>query len=220
MCGRFNLTSNPKAIADLFGLLEVPELPPRYNIAPSQPIATVGLKPDRKNRGLTFMRWGLVPDWATGQQPSAFINAKSETAATKPAFRAAFKSHRCLIPASGFYEWKAAAGGKRPYHFRRPDGRPFAFAGLWSPWHGPQKDRLTCCILTTDANDTVRPVHDRMPVILSLADFAAWLDPTADPAGLQAILQPLPADQLEAAAVSPLVNSPKNDGPDLLKPAS
>ena len=179
MCGRFNLTSNPRDVADLFGLADVPEMPPRYNIAPSQLVATVGLKPDGQNRGMTFMRWGLVPSWAKGERPSAFINAKSETAATKPAFRAAFKSHRCLVPASGFYEWKAAAGGKQPYHFRRPDGRPFAFAGLWSPWHGAEKDKLTCCILTTDANDTVRPVHDRMPVILSPTDFAVWLEPSA-----------------------------------------
>jgi putative SOS response-associated peptidase YedK len=220
MCGRFNLTANPRAIADLFGLPEIPELPPRYNIAPSQPIATVGHKADGEHRELTFMRWGLVPDWEKGRHPAGFISARAETVATKSAFRSAFKSRRCLIPANGFYEWRATPGGKQPYHFRLRNGDAFALAGLWTPWHGPERDILSCCILTTDANDLVRPIHDRMPVIHSPVEFGLWLDPAAEKAALQSILRPFPVGEMTAIAVSTLVNSPKNDGPELLLPTS
>jgi putative SOS response-associated peptidase YedK len=175
MCGRFNLTASPTEVAALFGLKIIPHLPPRYNIVPSQLVATVGLEPDGVGRGLTFMRWGQVPLWSKGNRPAALINAKAETAATKPTFRSAFKSHRCLVPASGFFEWRATPTGKQPYHFRFKDGRPFAFAGLWEPWHRPDRDMLTCCILTTGANEVVRPVHGRMPVILLPVDFERWL---------------------------------------------
>src|SRR4051812_39841294 len=125
MCGRFNLSSNPRDVADLFDLPAVPDLPPRYNIAPSQPIRVVGVKADGQTRGLVTMLWGLVPHWATGDRPSALINARAETAAEKPTFRESFRRRRCLVPASGFYEWRRDAGKKQPFHFRLKDGGPF-----------------------------------------------------------------------------------------------
>jgi putative SOS response-associated peptidase YedK len=155
VCGRFNLFAAPREVADLFALVDEPDLPPRYNIAPSQSVATVLIQQDRLRRKLVMMRWGLVPHWSKGDKPAAFINARADTVAVKPAFRDCFRKRRCLIPASGFYEWAKSGKQKQPYHFHRPDGSSFAFAGLWDQWAGTTGPVLSCCILTTDANDVV-----------------------------------------------------------------
>jgi putative SOS response-associated peptidase YedK len=219
MCGRFNLHANPRAVASLFGLPTVPELAPRYNVAPSQPVAVVGLKPGGQARGLALMKWGLVPRWAKSDDGSKPINARAETLLDRPTFRDSFRQRRCLIPASGFYEWQKAGSRKRPFHIRGRDGMPLAFAGLWDRWEGPDGPVLTCCIVTTAANELVKPLHDRMPVILGPDEFARWLDPAAPAEDLLALLRPCPAEVLEAMPVGTAVNSPKNDGPECLEPA-
>jgi putative SOS response-associated peptidase YedK len=167
------------------------------------------------------LRWGLVPSWARDAR-QAPINAHAETAADKPTFRAALRKRRCLVPASGFYEWAALAGGRRkqPYCFRPGDERPWAFAGLWERWPGPDSPVKSCYILTTGANELVRPVHDRMPIILPRQHWAAWLDPQAQGAGqLVPLLRPCPADAMRAYPVGPTVNNPRNDGPVCLERA-
>jgi putative SOS response-associated peptidase YedK len=187
------------------------QLPLRFNVAPTQDIPVV--RHTDAGRELKLMRWGFIPSWSKDAKSGPLlINARAETAAEKPAFRSAFKSSRCLIPADGFYEWKKIAGKKQPYHIRCADGRPFAFAGLWGKWH----DLESCTILTTDANDLVRPMHDRMPVILSPAGYAAWLDPDVeDP---QRLLTPLPASDMVAIAVNPIVNNSRNEGAECIEP--
>jgi len=220
MCGRFNLSENPRTIARHFGLADVPDLRPRYNVAPSQPVAVVGLKPGGVARGLVLMRWGLVPRWAGSDDGPKPINARAETVLDRPTFRDSFRQRRCLIPASGFYEWRKAGGRKQPYHVRRRDGLPLAFAGLWDRWDGPNGPLFTCCIITTAANDLVKPLHDRMPAILGPEDFARWLDPVARPDQLLPLLRPCSSDVLEAVPVGTAVNSPKNDGPECLGPVA
>jgi putative SOS response-associated peptidase YedK len=222
MCGRFSLKVKPKELeADPFHVVDAPDLPDRFNIAPSQAVAVI--RPDGGVRRLSFLRWGLVPHWEPpSEKPKAFANARAETAAEKPVFRDAFRRKRCLIPATGFYEWQEAAPGraKTPFLFRMPDGRAFAFAGLWVEWAGPDGEPLqTCALLTTDANETVRPVHERMPVILPPADFEAWLDPKATPAAAKALLRPYPG-AMESYAVSRWVNDARHDNPRCLEPAA
>jgi putative SOS response-associated peptidase YedK len=167
-----------------------------------------------------MMRWGLVPRWSKGDRPSAHINARSETVLEKPTFRAAFLHRRCLLPADGFYEWARSGTKKQPYHFRRRDQLPFAFAGLWESWTDPEtRERLlSCCILTTEANELVRPVHDRMPVILDPTAFDLWLDQASQPDELTTLLRPCRADEMESVAVGSRVNSAKYDGPECLQP--
>src|SRR5262249_11456911 len=167
MCGRFTLRSSPKIIAEEFGLFDVPDLPPRYNVAPGQAVAVVRQQPEGKKRELAFLKWGLVPAWA--DDPAVgdrLANARSETAATKPPFRRAFRSRRCLLAADSFYEWRRADGRKQPYYVRLKNDRPFGIAGLWERWEKGDKPVESCTILTTDANDLMRPIHERMPVIL------------------------------------------------------
>jgi putative SOS response-associated peptidase YedK len=219
MCGRFLLFSDASSLASHFDLAGPPELAPRYNIAPTQPVAAV--RAAEAGRQLVRLRWGLVPPWAKDTKVAP-INARSETAADKPLFRAALRKRRCLVPASGFYEWLALAGGKRkqPYCFRPGDERPWAFAGLWERWPGPDGPVESCAILTTAANELVRPVHDRMPVILARQHWAAWLDPQAQDAGeLVPLLRPFPPDAMRAYPVGPLVSNPRNDVPACLEPA-
>jgi putative SOS response-associated peptidase YedK len=220
MCGRFSLRADPRAVATLFDLPSIPELPARYNISPTQPVAVVGTKPGGQGRGLVEMRWGLVPRWSKGDRPSALINARSETVLDKPTFRAPFLHRRCLIPADGFYELARTGSKKQPYHFRRRDQAPFAFAGLWESWTEPEtRERLlTCCILTTEANELVRPVHDRMPVILDPTDFDLWLDSASHSDELTTLLRPYRAGEMESVAVGSKVNSAKNDDPQCLEP--
>jgi putative SOS response-associated peptidase YedK len=200
MCGRFTLISDRRAVARLLALDDVPELFPRYNVAPAQPV--LAIRQGAGGREAVSLRWGLVPSWSKdGKAP--LINASSETVADKPAFRSAFRKRRCLVPADGFYEWQLLPGRKQPFLFRRHDGGPFAIAGLWESWQGPDARPLeTCALLTTEANAVVRPVHDRMPVLVSPSDFDRWLAPDATLADLLPLLRPAADDALTALAVA------------------
>jgi putative SOS response-associated peptidase YedK len=223
MCGRFTQASEPKAIAELFGLpIEaVPPYRPRYNLAPTQPALVLRRHPHSGEKELTFLTWGLVPSWA--KDPgigNRLINARAETLAQKPAFRAAFRRRRCLIPADGFYEWRQAGKSKQPVFITRKDGEPLALAGLWEHWEAPDGSVIeSFAIITTEPNELVRPIHDRMPAILPEDAFALWLAPDADLADLQSLLQtPYPAALLHAWPVSSMVNSPANDDASLIEP--
>jgi putative SOS response-associated peptidase YedK len=219
MCGRFTLRTPARDLVEVFELLRDPEVSPRYNIAPTQNIAVV--RQDGKNRQLSLMRWGLVPAWSKDPQAGPpLINARSETVATKPSFRTAFKRRRCLIPADGFYEWQKQADAKTkiPHYIRMAKDRPFAFAGLWEFWH----DELeSCTIVTTEANELMRPLHDRMPVILSEEQYDRWLDPkNENVAELESLLRPYPPNEMTAFPISTLVNSPRNESPECILRAS
>ena len=219
MCGRYELHTHPAALALALGLKYPPDISPRYNIAPTQQVPIVRLTTGGQ-RELSQVRWGLVPFWAKDPQiGNKMINARAETVSSKPGYREAYKKARCLIPASGFYEWaKMTDGTKQPIHFGMKDDEPFAFAGLWSRW-GPKDDELaTCAIVTTEANELCQRVHDRMPVILAPENYARWLDvDEPDPADL---LRAYPSDAMRAYAVSTRVNAPKNDDAALLEPLS
>jgi putative SOS response-associated peptidase YedK len=237
MCGRFNLTASPELIAEEFDLDEPPSLAPRFNIAPSQPVATISLQRATGRRDLVERSWGLVletPADPRGAEPQGMlfpglvgmpagerrhINARSETAARSPAFREAFAHRRCLIPATGFYEWQRAPGSRpQPWLFQRTDGRPFAFAGLWQPAR-EEGGAASCLILTTEPNDLTREVHERMPAILAPEDYAAWLDPaTTSAAQLQPLLRPFSAQAMSAFPVSSAVNNPATDDPSCITP--
>ena len=225
MCGRFALFHSAEAIAEAFRVEPI-DLPPRYNIAPSQPVAAIVQLHNEPKRKLHWLRWGLIPSWA--KDPAIgykLINARAETASEKPSFRSAFKHRRCLIPSDGFYEWQRLEGSKskkQPYYFSLTDNTPFAFAGLWERWESKEGDIVeTCTILTTDANDLVSPIHDRMPAILSPEDYNLWLDPNFTRSdSLQAMLKPYPAEAMKVYPVSSTVNSPKNDSPECNRPAS
>jgi len=218
MCGRFTLRASPRVIAEQFALFEVPPFTARFNIAPTQPVPVIRLAPERPapRRELVWLRWGLIPSWA--QDPavgSRLINARAETAADKPAFRTALRQRRCLVAADGFYEWQHAGRAKQAFFLHFRDDRPFAFAGLWEAWEGPQQARLeTCTLLTTEANALIRPIHDRMPVILPPDAYQSWLDPAVqDPRQLLPLLVPCASDQIEAYPVGGFVNSPSHDAP-------
>jgi putative SOS response-associated peptidase YedK len=221
MCGRFTLTTPMPVLAELFLFPEAAPQPPRYNIAPTQAVATVRAA-DPNHRELALCRWGLIPSWANDPAiGNRLINARSETAAEKPAFRSAFRHRRCLILADGFYEWQKTGGRKQPFYIKMKDGQPFAFAGLWERWEGGGEPVDTCTILTTEANELVRPVHDRMPVILAPEDYGRWLDPeTKKPELLEPLLQPFAADAMTAYPVSPVVNTPRNDSARCIEPAA
>jgi putative SOS response-associated peptidase YedK len=219
MCGRYTLSTPAGRLAEEFRLDEVAEIPPSYNVAPTQQVAAV-LEEDGKRR-LEALRWGLVPAWADDPGIGArMINARSETAPEKPSFRRAFRGRRCLIPADGFYEWKRENGGKQPYYFRMQDGRPFAFAGLWESWDKDGGELRTCAILTTRANPVLEGIHDRMPVILPPDSYDAWLDPDADREELGELMIPYPGDDLETYPVSRFVNSPRNNDERCIEPAA
>ncbi|MBC6433518.1 SOS response-associated peptidase [Nostoc sp. HG1] len=220
MCGRFSQSLTGDAIAQAFQLAEVPDWQPRYNIAPTQTIPAI-VAAKKGDRHFKPLRWGLIPSWSKDPAIGAkMINARSETVAEKPSFRSAFKQHRCLILADGFYEWRKQSGKKQPFYFRLQDGSPFAFAGLWERWHAPEGDILeTCTILTTEANQLVSQVHDRMPVILPTDRYDQWLDPTLQQSeSLQALLRSYDADRMSAYPVSLSVNSPWNDAPECITP--
>ncbi|GAB4457470.1 MAG: SOS response-associated peptidase [Anaerolineales bacterium] len=221
MCGRFTLTVDPAQFQDAFpGFLFPAKFAPRYNIAPSQPVLAI---PNDERNAADFFIWGLIPMWAKDPSIGArLINARSETLAEKPSFRGSFKHKRCLILADGFYEWKTAAGKKTktPYYIHLTDRRPFAFAGLWDSWESPDGSSLkTCTIITTQPNELLASLHDRMPVILHPRDYAKWLDPSPQtPKSLLPLLKPYPADAMTAYPVSTLVNKPGNDSPELIVP--
>ena len=224
MCGRYTLTSKGDEVALLFDLSEIPSFPPRYNIAPTQETAIVRVTAPGAPRHLDFLRWGLVPYWA--DDPSIgnrMINARSEGVADKPAFKWSFRKQRCLIPTDGFYEWKKEGKLKQPYHIRRKDRRPFAFGGLWARWKPKGEVGAepldTFTIITTDANELIKPLHNRMPVILDPASFDLWLDPAVDDRErLLELLGPYDGNQMETVPVSRAVNSPANDTPDCIQP--
>ncbi|MEA3275021.1 MAG: SOS response-associated peptidase [Pseudomonadota bacterium] len=218
MCGRFVQYSNPEVYASYFDLDSLCEAQPRYNVAPTQPVLAVRKTKDGK-RELLPLRWGLVPSWSKGPDSRySMINARAETVNSKPAYRNAFKHRRCLIPAEGFFEWKPERRGKTPFLIRRKDSDPFAMAGLWERWHGEDGEALeSCTIIVTDANDLVRSIHDRMPVILAGEDYDAWLDPdNKDIDALLEMLKPTDPERWTMHEVSRQVNSPRNDGPELL----
>jgi putative SOS response-associated peptidase YedK len=224
MCGRYTLSTPTDEIAALFDLatqMDLPALPQRYNVAPTQEAAVVRVVAPGTPRRLDLLRWGLVPYWADDLSiGNRMINARSESVADKPAFRRSFRRQRCLVATDGFYEWKKEGKLKQPYHIRRKDRHAFAFAGLWERWKNPEGNLLdTFTILTTSANDLLRPLHDRMPVIVDRRDFALWLDPeVTDPAVLQPLLVPAPPGEMETVPVSRTVNSPAYDGPDCVAP--
>jgi putative SOS response-associated peptidase YedK len=213
MCGRFTVRSNPKKIAEEFDLADVPVFEPRYNIAPTQQVAVVRFDPHAGTRGLDRLRWGLVPFWADDPTiGNQMINARSESAADKPAFKHSFRAKRCLVVADGFYEWQKRNGSKQPYLIHLKDDRPFAFAGLWDKWKKNGEPIESCTILTTDANELVAPLHDRMPVIIPRSAYELWLDPKVnDPEMLRPLLVPYPASEMDAYPVSKVVNSPRNE---------
>lgn len=222
MCGRFVQYSDPELYAERFGLDLVCEAEPRYNLAPTQPVLAIRLAPEGK-RELVPLRWGLIPHWSKGPDSRySMINARAETVATKPAYRDAFRQRRCLIPSEGFYEWRASASGKQPYLIGRRDQMPFLMAGLWERWRGEGVDQPpieSCTIIVTDANALVRPIHDRMPVILTDEAAERWLDPDErDPAALAGLLRPADPAEMRLHPVSRAVNNARNDAAELLAP--
>jgi putative SOS response-associated peptidase YedK len=222
MCGRFTLTVDPADLREAFPGLTFPEeMLPRYNVAPSQPVAVVA---NNGKNAVEFFKWGLVPSWAKDPEiGNRMINARAETLAEKPSYRAAYRRRRCLILADGFYEWKPVPGqkSKTPMLVKLKSGEPFAFAGLWEGWHLDQEDAiLSCTIITTTPNALMEKIHDRMPVILKPEAYPLWLDLADQPSDkLDKLLKPYPAAQMTAFAVSRAVNDPKNDSPECVQPA-
>jgi len=219
MCGRYTLTADADSIQLAFNLASVDGYEmPRYNIAPSQQLAVIT---DRNPQALSFMKWGLVPSWAKDPKiGNRMINARSETAAEKPSFRTAFKRRRCLIPADGYYEWQKRGKKKIPTYITHAERDLFAFAGLWESWKQPDESWLhTCAILTTEANEKLRPIHHRMAVIIEPEDYELWLAPRplVPDEWLPLMLGPRP-EQLKFHEVSTAVNSPANDNPTLVLP--
>jgi putative SOS response-associated peptidase YedK len=223
MCGRFTLTVNPDELQDAFENVIFPapgKYAPRYNIAPSQPVLVI---PNDGKMTADFYVWGLIPIWA--KDPSIgnrLINARGETVAEKPSFRGSFKHKRCLILADGFYEWKPKPNSKTktPFYISLKDQKPFAFAGLWDVWESPDGSSIkTCTIITTEPNELMAAIHDRMPVILHPRDYTKWLDTSPQtPENLLPLIKPFPADAMSAYRVSTLVNKPGNESPELTKP--
>jgi len=224
MCGRFTLRTpltvlSQQFLFELGPATEMAAVRPRYNIAPTQTIATVRRHDAGSPRTLAWMHWGLIPSWAKDAKMAAsMINARGETVAEKPAFRTAFARRRCLILSDGFFEWKKVGKQKQPYYFRMHDQQPFAFAGLWESWRGPSGSAgpplESCTIITTTANELCRPLHDRMPVILEACDYDRWLDPASAKDDVLALVQPFPAAAMKSEPVNPRVNSVRNDDPE------
>ena len=217
MCGRYSLIADIRELQAYFGFVaDELDVPPRYNIAPTQKALT--LVDEGDSRRATQMRWGLVPSWAKDISiGSRMINARAETVAEKPSFRSAFRRRRCLVLADGYYEWTRSGRAKRPMRIVMRSGEPFAFAGLWEVWRGPDDNLVrSFTVITTEASEHVRPIHHRMPAILPGDAQAAWLDEGADPDALHSLLTPYEDDGLEAYEVSTLVNSYANDGPEVV----
>ncbi|MGM0575522.1 MAG: SOS response-associated peptidase [Myxococcota bacterium] len=219
MCGRFGMALSGEDLADLLEipLEDVADATPRWNVAPTQRVPVARVLPGEGRRG-AWLRWGLVPFWAKDTRiGNKLINARGETAASKPAFRAAFERRRCLVPADGFYEWRKVPGQrtKEPWHVGLVDGEPFTMAGLWESWDDPETGEVleTFTILTTDPNPMVARLHDRMPAIVDAQDRARWLDPYTPRDALSAMLGPFPADRMEGWPVTTRVNTPAHDDP-------
>ena len=224
MCGRYALTAEPNVLAALFTLEQLEPFDVRYNLAPSQtaPVIVQSLKEDESGRQATPMAWGLIPSWSKDAKIAyRTINARSETAAVKPSFRAAFKRRRCLVPASWFYEWKRDGKEKIPFRIRRTDGELLAMAGLWESWKGnaTEAPRTTFTILTTDASVDLEGLHDRMPCLVEPDDFDRWLTPTVvDDAATERLLAPAPEGTLVTDRVSTRLNNVRHEGPELMTP--
>jgi putative SOS response-associated peptidase YedK len=223
LCGRFTQSTDKDDVQSRFGFINPKNilLSPRYNIAPSQNSPTVIVNEDQ--RELIMMRWGLIPSWAKDASIGyKMINARAETLTQKSSFKRPFKDKRCLVLADGFYEWEKTDKKKIPYHVVLKTREPFAFAGLWEQWKNPDGEMLlSFTIVTTNANELMEKIHDRMPVILHEKDEAQWLDPLLkDTDKLTELLKPFPAGLMEACEVSTIVNSPKNDSPDCIKPVA
>lgn len=230
MCGRFTLHEPADSLGEYFEALFQPSIipffpsyTPRYNIAPTQTVLTIRAQAHDSGVEAASMRWGLVPGWFKSLDGPPLINARAETVAEKPSFRTAFRRRRCLIPANGFFEWQVISPKlKRPHYIRLRSGQPMALAGLWETWQPLNAPPVeSCTILTTQANSVMKPLHDRMPVILAPEEFASWLDPgMANPDVLSAMLRQFPAEEMVAFEVSSLVGSVRNHGPDLILPVN
>ena len=220
MCGRFALHVSPEQVREAYGYAAKPNFPPRYNIAPTQPVAIV--REEQGKPEFALVRWGLIPPWVKDIRTfPTLINARSEQAAEKPAFRNAIRRRRCLIPADGFYEWqKTPTGKKQPFLIERPDSRVFAFAGLWESWMDAEGNELdSAAILTTQANETLAPIHDRMPVIIEPENYGKWLDADhVPPVELADLMAPARNDFFHAYPVSTRVNAVANDDEGLVAP--
>lgn len=212
MCGRFTLKTPIEKAAKHFKATPPPNVAARYNIAPSQEVLAV--RDTGEGRELSFLTWGLIPSWS--KEPKGIINARAETLLEKPSFREAFKHRRCLIPADGFYEWKKETHGKQPYYFQLKDGELFAFAGIWETWTQGEDKATTCAIITTQPNELLSPVHNRMPAILHERNYDEWLHGGAS--GAQSLLVPYPVTEMQGYPVSKKVNVPAGDGAELVKP--
>jgi len=226
MCGRFSITTPPEAMRAIFDYENNPNLEPRFNVAPTQPIITIRMT-DAGTRTLAMSRWGLIPSWSKdGVAATKMINARGETLSEKPSFREAFQQRRCLIPADGFYEWRMEEGKKQPFRIGMKGGVVFAFAGLWESWqakqdgYGYEEGDLveTVTIVTIDANDKLRPIHHRMPVILPPEDYTAWLDPVNDVVNCRNLLKPYPVDLMAYYRVGVFVNNAHNDDARCIEP--
>lgn len=221
MCGRFGLTANGEKLGKLFEIRNVPKLIPDYNIPPTRNI--LGIRSTGTEREAHFFHWGLIPFWAKDEKIGySLINARSETVATKPSYRSAFKTRRLIVPASYYFEWKKDGKEKTPYLIRVKDADAFGMAGLWEQWTSPTTGEVidSCTIITTEANNATRPVHDRMPVILSPADYARWLgEETADTDTLLSFLHPFADQELELYPVTAKVGNPRFNEPECVKPA-
>lgn len=221
MCGRFTLTIDPAHLQEAFPWAVIPnDLSPRFNIAPSQPVAVI---PNTGDNILSMYQWGLIPSWSKDPAIGGrMINARAESLAEKPSFRNAYRRRRCLILADGFYEWKQSPGlkSKQPVYIRLINNHPFAFAGLWEHWTSPDGSEIrSCTIITTQPNSLLLTIHNRMPVILPTETFSQWITPADLPAiQLNELLAPYPAEEMIAYPVSKMVNSPQFDSPDLIKP--
>lgn len=219
MCGRYALNTTATELIEHFKLLSCPEFGLRYNIVPASQIPVIRLKPDTGRVG-QLVKWGLVPYGSKDPSLGAKLNnARGETVAEKPSFKTSFARHRCLIPASGFYEWQTVAGKKQPYYIHPSDGM-FAFAGLLAAWKAPDGQTLvTTCIITTSPNEVMSPIHDRMPVILEAEEYDAWLDPgNQDIEALKQMIRPCSAEGMAAYPVSQAVNSGRVEGPECIEP--
>jgi putative SOS response-associated peptidase YedK len=222
MCGRYKLSRRKQIVEEYFDVVSDDDWTPHYNIAPTQPVPVIRQNPKEPRRGISLLRWGLIPSWTTTVSGAPMINARSETAATTPAFRDPMKLRRCLIPADGFYEWQKRAGSKQPFCFEVNDGVLFAFAGLWDRWKDPAGQWVrSCSILTTTANSVTSAVHDRMPVILDRTDYDLWLDPgMANVEALNDLLKPYDASAMRSFPVSVRVNHVANDDAECSAPVA
>ncbi len=215
MCGRYSLFHLPEFIAE-YQLALADLMKPRYNIAPSQSVPAII---NDRGLGVRELRWGLIPFWSKNKSTS-LINARAETVDEKPSFRQSFAKRRCLIPADGFYEWKKEGARKQPYRITLTDRKVFCFAGIWETWRSPDGERISsCAIITTAANEMIRPIHNRMPVVLTRDDESSWLDRDADHRALKSVLEPYDSELMHSYPISTRVNSPANDSPDVLEPA-